>query len=118
MNMYAGHFELEKYIHFNTEVVEVVQSDNFETTGQWSLQTRHLTTGYIIFIVITIIILIVVVIIIIICHCNQNACHQQHHCHHIHYHVRPTISLSHSSATLVSILVHGWWCCIVLAILV
>lgn len=45
MNMYADHFELEKYIHFNTEVVEVVQSDNFETTGQWSLQTRNLTTG-------------------------------------------------------------------------
>jgi len=45
LKMYASHFDLEKYIRFSTEVVEVVQSDDFNETGQWIVQVKDSASG-------------------------------------------------------------------------
>ncbi|XP_060070817.1 flavin-containing monooxygenase 5-like [Ylistrum balloti] len=38
--LYADRFDLEKYIRFNNEVIRIVKHENYETTGQWTLQVR------------------------------------------------------------------------------
>ena len=35
LEMYATRFSLEQYIHFNTEVVSLSRSEDFEATGRW-----------------------------------------------------------------------------------
>ena len=45
LKLYANHFDLEKYIRFHTEVVDVVQSDDFNMTGQWIVHVRDFASG-------------------------------------------------------------------------
>ncbi|XP_033642001.1 dimethylaniline monooxygenase [N-oxide-forming] 3-like [Asterias rubens] len=40
MQDYAAHFDLEKYIQYNTSVLRVEPTADFETTGQWLVRTR------------------------------------------------------------------------------
>ncbi|CAG5121868.1 unnamed protein product [Candidula unifasciata] len=42
--MYASHFGLEKYINYNTEVLHVKRSQNFELSGQWEVIHRNKQT--------------------------------------------------------------------------
>ncbi|XP_062616301.1 flavin-containing monooxygenase 5-like [Saccostrea cucullata] len=44
-NMYADKFDLKKYITFKTEVTSVSRGSDFNTTGQWNVTTKDLTTG-------------------------------------------------------------------------
>lgn len=39
--MYADKFGLHKYIQFNTSVLRVVQSDNYDTDGSWDITFRR-----------------------------------------------------------------------------
>jgi len=43
LHLYASHFELYKYIHFNTSVVQVSKSENYEVSGQWIV--KYCTEG-------------------------------------------------------------------------
>ncbi|XP_033758877.1 dimethylaniline monooxygenase [N-oxide-forming] 5-like [Pecten maximus] len=38
--LYAERFDLEKYIKFNNEVMHLGKHEEYETTGQWTLQVR------------------------------------------------------------------------------
>ncbi|XP_033122566.1 dimethylaniline monooxygenase [N-oxide-forming] 5-like [Anneissia japonica] len=38
---YAKYYDIEKYIKFNTEVVDVSPTDDNQTTGQWNVTTRQ-----------------------------------------------------------------------------
>jgi dimethylaniline monooxygenase (N-oxide forming) len=40
LRLYAGRFDLEKHIRYNTEVVEVVQANDFKSTGKWNVTTK------------------------------------------------------------------------------
>ncbi|KAK7095176.1 flavin-containing monooxygenase 5-like [Littorina saxatilis] len=44
-NKYKEHFDLQKYIHFNTEVVSVSQANDFDQSGCWTIKTRNHMTG-------------------------------------------------------------------------
>ncbi|XP_061181036.1 flavin-containing monooxygenase 5-like [Saccostrea echinata] len=44
-NLYADNFDLRKYIRFKTEVTSVSRSPDFNTSGQWNITTKDLTTG-------------------------------------------------------------------------
>lgn len=44
-NLYAEKFDLKKYIRFKTEVGNVKKSEDFKTSGKWSVTTRDVTTG-------------------------------------------------------------------------
>lgn len=44
-HMYADKFGLIKHINFLTEVLSVKQADDYKTSGQWKLVTKHVTTG-------------------------------------------------------------------------
>ena len=39
-HMYIKHFDLEKYIRFHTEILQIYKAENFETTGQWVLKVK------------------------------------------------------------------------------
>lgn len=45
LKMYAEKFDLERYIHYCTEVTEVEQTKDFETTGQWLVRIKDTVTG-------------------------------------------------------------------------
>ncbi|XP_033099826.1 dimethylaniline monooxygenase [N-oxide-forming] 5-like [Anneissia japonica] len=38
---YAKHYDIEKYIKFNTEVIDVSPTDDNQTTGQWNVTIRQ-----------------------------------------------------------------------------
>jgi dimethylaniline monooxygenase (N-oxide forming) len=39
---YAQHFDLLKYIRFNTRVVDVRRAEDFEDTGRWIVEARDM----------------------------------------------------------------------------
>uniref|UniRef100_A0A8C5PLV2 Flavin-containing monooxygenase n=1 Tax=Leptobrachium leishanense TaxID=445787 RepID=A0A8C5PLV2_9ANUR len=41
LNLYVEHFNLRKYIQFNTEVQHVKEHPNFSNTGQWNVGTEQ-----------------------------------------------------------------------------
>ena len=43
--MYMKHFDLKKYIRFNTHVNTIKQCEDFSKTGQWELEIRDVKTG-------------------------------------------------------------------------
>ncbi|XP_050404855.1 flavin-containing monooxygenase 5 [Patella vulgata] len=44
-NQYATDFKLCQYIRFETEVLSVKRSDDFDETGRWDIQVKDLKTG-------------------------------------------------------------------------
>ncbi|XP_071498266.1 flavin-containing monooxygenase 1-like [Diadema antillarum] len=38
---YAKHFDLNRHIHLNTEVVRVEKTDDHDQTGRWTVRVRH-----------------------------------------------------------------------------
>ncbi|XP_041476579.1 flavin-containing monooxygenase 5-like [Lytechinus variegatus] len=40
LQSYAEHFDLMKHVHFNTSVVEVTKSQDYEKTGRWNVCTQ------------------------------------------------------------------------------
>ena len=42
LKMYAQHFDLLKYVHFNTEVVKLERSADYGETGKWVVSTRYM----------------------------------------------------------------------------
>ena len=44
-NKYKEHFGLDKYIHFNTEVLSLKQAPDFDQSGRWTIRTRNHMTG-------------------------------------------------------------------------
>ena len=38
--LFVKHFDLEKYIRFHTEILQISKAENFETTGQWVLKVK------------------------------------------------------------------------------
>ena len=40
LKMYAQHFDLLQYVHFNTEVVKLERSADYGETGKWVVSTR------------------------------------------------------------------------------
>ncbi|ESO96189.1 hypothetical protein LOTGIDRAFT_214741 [Lottia gigantea] len=44
-NQYADAFDLKKYIKFQTEVISVKKSDDFEKTGRWDVSYKDVNTG-------------------------------------------------------------------------
>ena len=43
--MYAKHFDLEKHIHFQTDVVSLKPASDYDSTGRWVVETRSVETG-------------------------------------------------------------------------
>ena len=43
--MYSRHFGLDEYIQYNTDVISVRKSDNFDEDGKWKVSTRNKKTG-------------------------------------------------------------------------
>lgn len=39
--LYADHFGLRKYIHFNHQVIELSRNDDHSTTGRWRIKYKH-----------------------------------------------------------------------------
>ena len=42
---YMNHFDLKKYIRFNTEILKVTQADDFDKTGKWNLRIKDRASG-------------------------------------------------------------------------
>ncbi|XP_071493880.1 flavin-containing monooxygenase 5-like [Diadema antillarum] len=45
---YAAHFDLEKYIQFNTEVLQIEQAKDYDSTGRWLVHTREQKEGQVV----------------------------------------------------------------------
>jgi len=44
-NLYAKKFNLTGYIRFNSKVIEIIQSSDFDITGRWQITLENTVTG-------------------------------------------------------------------------